>query len=114
MKLIDAKADRPDDFDLKAYFGNAWSVFRGAESYDVELRFLKDAAVQVTETVWHHTQKVQRHRDGSVTLCFQIDGLDEIIWWLLGWTGFVEVVKPNKLRRALVDQLQDGLSINSD
>ena len=41
----------------------------------------------VAETHWHHTQQVRRHTDGSATLTFSVDGLDEILWWLLAWAG---------------------------
>ncbi|HET6882637.1 MAG TPA: WYL domain-containing protein [Pirellulales bacterium] len=112
LRLRDQPADVPDDFDLGAHLGNAWDIFRGDQSYEVEIRFTKDAAVQVTETRWHHTQKTKRHRDGSVTLNFRVDGLDEILWWLLPWTGFAEVIRPIELRERLVEQLQAGLRMN--
>jgi len=102
----------PDEFDIGEYFGNAWSVFRAGEEYDVEIRFTKDAATQVTETKWHHTQKVKRHKDGSVTLTFRVDGLDEILWWLLGWTGFAEVIRPAELKALIIKQLKIGLKLN--
>ena len=113
LQMLDEDALVPEDFDLKAYFGNAWGVLRGGELHDVAIRFAPEAATQVTETKWHHTQIVQRHGDGSVTLCFQVDGLDEILWWLLGWTGFATIEEPKELREALVAQLRQGLDRNS-
>jgi predicted DNA-binding transcriptional regulator YafY len=112
LQLLDRAADVTADFDLRAHLGNAWDVFRGDQSYDVAIRFSRSAAVQVTETCWHHTQKAKKHRDGSVTLSFRVDGLDEILWWLLPWTGFAEVVEPWELRRRFVEQLEDGLRMN--
>ena len=110
--MLDTAADVPSEFDLKAYFGDAWSVFRGGEPHDIEIRFANDAATQVAETIWHHTQQVDRHVDGSVALRFHVDGLDEILWWLLGWTGFAEVIKPLELRQMLVEQLDAGALMN--
>jgi predicted DNA-binding transcriptional regulator YafY len=112
LQLLDREANVPADFDLRAHLGNAWDILRGEESYDVEIRFAKEAAMQVTETRWHHTQRVKRHRDGGATLSFRIDGLDEILWWLLPWTGFAEVVKPIELRQRFVEQLEAGLRMN--
>lgn len=112
LRLFDRAADVPSDFDLRAHLGNAWDIFRGQQSYDVEIHFISEAAVQVTETRWHHTQKVKRHRDGSVTLSFRVDGLDEILWWLLPWTGFARVINPPELRQRLVEQLEEGLTMN--
>ncbi len=112
LRKLDSAAAVPDDFSLTSYFGNAWAVFRGSLQHDVEILFTKDAANQVTETQWHSTQKAQHHADGSVTLTFCVDGLEEILWWLLGWTGFATVIKPVELREMLLDQLREGARLN--
>ena len=65
LQMLDQPADVPEDFDLKEYFGNAWAVFRGDKTCDVEIRFTPEAAKIVTETVWHHTQKVTVCRNHS-------------------------------------------------
>ena len=112
LRALDAIADVPDQFDLKGYFGNAWGVFRGTETFDVELLFSKDAAPLVTETIWHSTQKVKQHSDGTATLTFQVDGLEEILWWVLGWSGRVKVVAPQQLKTLVIDQLQQAILLN--
>ncbi len=113
LRQIKAVADRPMNFDLRAYFGNAWSVFRGAKSYDVELRFDASVARTVLETNWHHTQTEKKHRDGSVTLKFTVDGIEEIQRWILGWTGNVKILCPSELSEAIVESLRKGISDNS-
>jgi predicted DNA-binding transcriptional regulator YafY len=113
LRKVDAIADVPDDFDLRAYFGDGWAVYRGSRSYDVELRFVPEAAALVTETTWHHTQQVRHHEDGSVTLSFRVDGLEEIARWLLGWAAWVEVLHPAELRTMLVGYLHRALGLNT-
>ena len=112
VQMLDQPADVPEDFDLKEYFGNAWSVFRGDKTYDVEVRFTLEAAKVVIETVWHHTQKVRTHKDGSVSLSFRVDGLEEIRNWILGWAGSAKVVKPVELRDLVVQKLQAALGMH--
>lgn len=112
LRALGAIADVPDQFDLKAYFGNAWGVFRGADTFDVELLFSKDAAPLVTETVWHATQQVKQHADGTATLTFQVDGLEEILWWVLGWSGRVKVLAPRQLKELVIGQLKQAISMN--
>lgn len=109
LRYLDQPADMPDDFDIKEYFGNAWAVFRGDRSYNIEIRFDPKAAKIVTETNWHPTQKVTSHKNGSITLKFQVDGLEEIVNWLLGWAGLAKVVKPRELRDLFVERLQQAL-----
>ncbi len=112
LRPTDAIADVPADFDLRVYLGNAWAVYRGEQSYDIEIHVAPEAAPIITETVWHHTQTVQHHRDRSVTLRFEIDGLSEIVHWVLGWSGRVRVVQPAELRELVVEQLRKALALN--
>ena len=113
LRQTEAVAERPKKFDLRKHFGNAWSVYRGTESYDVELRFDSSVARTVVETNWHHTQTEKTHRDGSVTLKFTVDGLEEIVRWIIGWTGHVKVMSPFELKEAITKKLQKGLSDHS-
>lgn len=114
LRQTQAIANRPKDFDLREYFGNAWSVYRGEQSYSVELRFDSAVARTVVETHWHYTQQTIKHRDGSVTLKFTVDGLDEIEHWILGWTGNVEIIEPKELRDSILERLRKAIQINSD
>lgn len=112
LRMLDQPVTVPDDFDLRQHFGNAWAVYRGETSYDIELQFKPEAAPIVTETEWHHTQKVKKHRDGSITMTFTVDGLAEIHRWILTWTGQVTIVKPDELKERFVKTLQAGISLN--
>ncbi|MCE9561222.1 MAG: transcriptional regulator [Planctomycetes bacterium] len=109
LRQLPDPADVPEDFDLRTYFGNAWSVYRGEPSYEVEIIFNQTAANVVLETVWHRTQQAHRHPDGSVTLRFTIDGLTEIVRWVLGWSGSCRVLRPPELRDLVVARLRAGL-----
>lgn len=113
LRLLDESAVIPDDFDLKAYFGNAWAVYRGDQSYRVELTFTPDAGKIVTETVWHPTQQAKTHKDGSVTLRFQVDGLNEILHWLLSWAGRVTVQTPDELKALFLKTLHDAIQMQA-
>jgi len=112
MTATDLPATIPDDFDLNAYFGNAWAVYRGDRSYNIELRFTADAAENVLEHIWHHTQTVERHADGEVTLRFRVDGLNEILRWVVGWAGRVRVLKPEELRHFVTEQHRKAIAMN--
>jgi predicted DNA-binding transcriptional regulator YafY len=111
LRMTGEKAVIPRLFDLRQFLGNAWSVFRGAETHDIELLFTKEAA-SVTETVWHHTQKTRRNSDGSVTMTFRIDGLEEIVRWIVGWAGRVKVIGPEALRKMVVDLHKKAIATN--
>lgn len=113
LRAIDRDAKVPGDFDLRAYFANAWAVYRGDRSYEVELWFTPEAAGIVTETVWHHTQRVRHRTDGVVVVEFTVDGLTEIANWILSWTGRCKIIKPVELRTMIAAILKHGLTLNS-
>jgi predicted DNA-binding transcriptional regulator YafY len=109
LRKLGLRSEVPEEFDLRGYFGDAWAVFRGKTSYEVDVCFSPEASGVVVETTWHHTQQSRKNEDGSITLSFRVDGLEEIIWWVLGWSGSVEVIRPPELRRMVVDRLQMAL-----
>jgi predicted DNA-binding transcriptional regulator YafY len=109
LRMLDTNAEVPEDFDLKGYFGNAWSVYRGDKSYDVEIEFTKEATATVTEGIWHHTQKVCKNKNGTITLSFKVDGLNEILRWVLGWGSRAKVIQPPELREMVVAQLNKAV-----
>ena len=102
----------PENFDLGDFLGNAGGIQRGSQPYDIEIEFDRQAARAVTETTWHRTQQVHRHRNGKVTLTFNVDGLEEIVPWILGWSGRAKVIRPESLRQLVVEQLQAALLLN--
>jgi predicted DNA-binding transcriptional regulator YafY len=80
----------------------------------VEIWFTPETARVVTETVWHHSQKSTFHKDGSVTLKFHVDGLQEIANWVMSWTGRATVVNPPELRDLIVSRLEKALAMNRE
>lgn len=113
LAILDQPAVTVEEFDLQAYLGNAWAVYRGDKTYAVAIRFTPAAAKIVTETTWHATQRAEHHEGGSVTLHYTVDGLSEILEWLLTWTGQAEVLAPPQLRSMLVQRLEAGLKMNA-
>lgn len=110
---LEQAAEVPENFDMRTHFGNAWAVYRGDQEYRVRLRFEPQTAQIVSETAWHHTQKIQQHQDGSATFTFTVDGLEEILNWLLRWTGNVTILEPEDLKQRFREKLQTGLKENS-
>lgn len=114
LRMNDAEADVPNEFDLREFFGNAWAVYRGDKTYDVELLFDQEAAELVAETVWHHSQRITRDEDGTATVTFRIDGLNEIVRWVVGWAGRVVVVEPKELRELVIQMHTRAIQKNKD
>lgn len=102
----------PEDFNLDDHLGLAWRMIRGKKRYQVAIRFRQPFAETATETRWHPTQTEDWADDGkTVTLRFEVDGLDEIVWWVLGYGPGAEVLEPAELRGRVRTLLSDALAI---
>lgn len=101
-----------DDFDLNEYFGRAWSMIPEGKLYTIKLRFLPKVAHNVSEVQWHNTQKVSWNEDGSVTLEFRVDGINEISWWVLGYGDQVQVLAPKALRKRIIEAARNIIELN--
>ena len=112
LRKLLRKSDAPSEFDLQSHFGNAWSVYRGSDNHDIELEFSGNAAKIVPETFWHSTQVVLRRDTTSIVVKYNVDGLDEILNWLLRWAGEVKVISPAILKSRLCEKLEAALSMN--
>jgi proteasome accessory factor B len=91
----------PPRFRLGRYLSQAWAVGRGRVRYHVTLRFGARVAPELKEARWHPTQRRVDLADGRVELHFVVDGLDEILRWVLGFGDQVEILAPRELRAAV-------------
>lgn len=92
----------PADFALEDHLGNAWRMIRGSRSYNVEVWFDAEFAETVSETQWHQTQEIEWLDDESILFRCTVDGLDEIVWWVLSMGPHCVVRKP----KALADRVK--------
>jgi predicted DNA-binding transcriptional regulator YafY len=98
VQITDRPFAIPDDFDLHADLGNAWRMIRGDVTYHVSIRFEPSFADTASETRWHPTQQEEWDSETrAVTLRFTVDGLDEIVWWVLGYGPNATVLEPPEL-----------------
>lgn len=96
IQLTEKPYGIPDGFSLKDELGLAWRMIRGDERYDVELEFDEEFAETIADTHWHATQTIEWVDDRIVFRC-TVDGLDEIVWWVLSMGPHCVVRSPDAL-----------------
>lgn len=101
----------PDDFSLDDYHGKAWRMIRGDKRYRVEIWFDSLFAETIADTHWHDTQQIQWHGDDSITFKCEVDGLDEIVWWVLSMGPHCQVRKPKVLADRVRDMAREMLAV---
>lgn len=103
LELTDEPCKPEKGFTLDNHLGKAWRMIRGKTRYRVELLFDKDFAETVADTHWHSTQEVSWNDDETITFRCQVDGLDEIVWWVLSYGPHCTVIKPAELAKRVED-----------
>lgn len=87
-------------FDLKAFAQQSFGSFQ-EEPVDVVLRFSAEAAPDAATFLFHPSQEVSEHADGSLSVWFRAGGTLEICWHLFTWGDDVTVEQPVELRDRL-------------
>jgi predicted DNA-binding transcriptional regulator YafY len=108
LEVLDQRYTMPRGFSLERYMGNAWNLIpeRGRD-FDVVVRFKSLVARNVAEVVWHKTQQMEFLEDGSLDYRVRVSGLNEIVWWILGYGDQAEVLQPAKLRRLVAQRARN-------
>ncbi|MEM9416589.1 MAG: transcriptional regulator [Planctomycetota bacterium] len=103
LDLLEKTFTRPSGFSVAQKLGHAWRLIPEGKTHKIELRFTPRVATNVTEVRWHHSQSHEIVKDGSCVMRFEVDGLNEIAWWVCGYADQVRVVKPRKLAKLVAD-----------
>lgn len=100
-ELTEQHFARDEQFSPSSFFGNAWQMIRGDKRHRVRIRFSPKVAGNVEEVLWHPTQQVSTDDDGSLVYEIEVDGINEIAWWILGYGKEAVVEKPAALRKII-------------
>jgi predicted DNA-binding transcriptional regulator YafY len=109
ISTMDRHFTEDTNFDVEEYIGRAWCLIPEGRLYDIKLLFAPMVAKNVAEVQWHHTQRAEWHDDGSVTLTFRLDGLNEISWWVSGYGDQVKIIAPAALRNKVLERAKRTL-----
>jgi len=97
IEATDHPYEIPQDFTLESYRGKAWRMIRGEATFNVVIHFDAMMAETVSDTHWHPTQEIEDHEDDSITFRCEVDGLEEIVWWVMGYGPGAQVIEPREL-----------------
>ncbi|MCP4250825.1 MAG: WYL domain-containing protein [bacterium] len=106
LRLLEHTYSIDESFSLDDHFGDAWQMIRGDRKYHVIIRFNKKVATNVEEVVWHRTQQTRYLPGGDLLFEVDVDGLNEIVWWILGYGHEAEVEQPLELRRLVAEHVR--------
>jgi len=115
----DATFDRPEDFKLEEHFRGTFGITQTAgEPLEIAVRFTGPAAALVEERIWHESQRLSwlpaeatlfaeaADQPEVLIATFRLADTVEFKRWVLGFGRQAEVLKPEGLRRELVEELK--------
>ena len=90
---------RRKDFSLDKLRSGSLGIFggEGLKPQRVVLKFDRAIAEVIAERVWHPSQRITRHKDGSATLTLKVIVSDELRSWVGSWLDYVTVIRPADL-----------------
>ena len=73
--------------------------------FTVVAKVSSHAANYVSERTWSEDQKIKTYKDGSIKITFTATSKPEVISWVLGFSGEIELLEPVELRDELKKRL---------
>ena len=110
-KIEDERFRVNEGLDIDKYLESAFQFEHGDGERQVKIKFNASAARFIRERIWHHSQKLEEHADGSCTLEFLTQSLDEVKRWILYYGANAEVLEPPEVRDAVRDEFAAGVRL---
>jgi len=105
IQLLPERYTIPEDFDPREVLADAWGIwYTEAEPVEVVLKFHPRVAHRVRETRWHRSEQVAEQADGSPLWRAWVAEPKEMVPWIRGWGADVEILSPEEVREALVNE----------
>lgn len=108
LTLLTRPFRRPNSYKISDKLGKAWRLMPEGKVHKIELEFTAKVATNVSEVRWHDSQQVDWLDDGRCVMRFEVDGLNEIAWWICGYANQVKVNKPKPLREIVSKMHRDA------
>jgi predicted DNA-binding transcriptional regulator YafY len=112
IRRVDSGDDRfnlPGDFDADKLLKNTFGKYvHGAQAKTRKVVLLFDADIghYIRDNQWHPEQRVSRYKpDGRTRLEFPYVSDNDLFYWILGFGGSVEVLKPKSLRNKIQKEI---------
>lgn len=97
LQVLEQKFVRDPSFNAKEYLEQMFQYEVGGKPVPVAIWFDAPTSPYIRERRWHHTQEIEEHPDGSLTLHLVVGGLNDLKRWVLGYGKGAVVREPPEL-----------------
>lgn len=96
VSLLSTTFSPPDLNEIRAQLAQRFSLIQDV-LIEVAIWFDPDFARRIRERVWHTSQRIDDHPDGSCTLYMTVEGLKSVKRWVLGFGHHAKPLAPSEL-----------------
>ena len=97
LRITAGRFRRPPDFSISRHLSDSFGVFSGSGHHSVRIRFDVLAGQLVSERQWHGSQKIKRLPSGGIEMRMELNSLQQVENWILGWGKRAEALEPPEL-----------------
>ena len=101
----------PEDFHFNEFIGSHFGIYRSDKNYKVKIEFAPYQAPYIKERIWHESQHIEEHDDGSILLSFPTNHLFEVKRWILSYGPGARVIEPEQLTKMVLDDLEQAVRL---
>jgi predicted DNA-binding transcriptional regulator YafY len=106
VSVLETDTGRPVGFDIDAYIASGAFGFGGdAKEIKLEIRLFNGRGRHLLETPLTADQLVRKIDDSTLAITATVLDTRRLRWWLLGFGGDVEVVRPVALRKYMRQEI---------
>jgi predicted DNA-binding transcriptional regulator YafY len=107
--LDDERFTRDAEFSPAAYLAQGFLAEHGDVQHEVVIWFDAYQARYIRNRIWHPTQALEEHGDGTLTLRFHTGALGEVRRWAMSFGSHAAVRAPAQLAAEVADELRAAL-----
>jgi proteasome accessory factor B len=100
----------PHKFNLSELIGDSWWLRYDPEKlenpYKVKVLFTDEAALSIKEYIFHSSQKIQDHKNGTIVE-WELSYLGEFASWLMQWMPDFEIESPKELKNIINQRISE-------
>jgi len=105
LKTLDLVFTPPTGFDAEKRLADPFGIVQ-EESFSVLLYFSEEQAPYVRDRAWPDSYCFEELTNGKLSMSFETAGFFGLKRWILSWGVDVEVVKPEWLRKSVIEEIQ--------
>jgi len=103
--ILEEATSVPVDFSIDNLIDSGKFGFGQGKQIQLEAIFYSGLGNHMFETALSHDQTITEQEDGSFRLTATVADTPQLVWWLLGLSDSVEVIKPEGLRLTMADTI---------